>query len=385
MTRGDGLQEGSSDGGASGGFAWRRSPFDRLLRRPVALIVLGVLALVQAVTFAEAFTGNLETVLRYGARISDLLLLQLFEMPDTLPLTLPLALGLGLYLAIAAARAQGALVALAAAGVAPLRLMVFALTAGAIGGAAIVAVTGEVLPRARFAERALLHEMQTYSRLNALDSAAFGLVIQEVPGLTLIFGANGTLALADTDEVVLINHREGQGWRYAHAASAEAIRPDPMSVPTLRLIDARAYGLPGAGGYGTFRAEEMTVGFASEDYLPTFDDRRRPAEIPQLTCLAMAIQSCAPSAWTDLLRAGLMAPLAAFLAVAGIVADGLLRLRGMGLILAMTATVASDMAMRAAFGAGLGAGLGAAVLIATLAGSAIWRWSARLLLAPADR
>ncbi len=359
----------------------RRGPIDRLMTWPVLRTVLAVLLLVQAISFAEAFTGNLETVLDLGARVTDFLRLQLYEMPDTLPLALPAALIVGLYSTLIVARREGALVVLTAAGIRPLRLLALALSFGAVGAGLTLTVTGELLPRARLAERALLHDMRTFARIEALESSDFGLVIRDVPGITLIFGANDRLALAEEAEVLMINHR-ATSWRFAQAAAARAVRGDESEAPSLRLDDAHALGLPGEGGFGAFSANEMIFAFSSEEYFPPFDANLRAPEVPRLTCLADPDLPCPDGAWSELARGALLAPIAAFFALLAVAFDRALWIRGSGLVLALAGSVLADVLTRAAVAA---TPLAAPILAVLLIAATIFllaRHQARLIRPP---
>lgn len=337
----------------------RRGPYDRLMTWPVLRTVLGVLVLVQAISFAEAFTGNLETMLRIGGRITDFLALQLYEMPATLPLALPAAIGVAVYTALARARSEGLLIVLASAGVQPWRLVGFAVAIGAAAAALSIVVTSEVLPRFKLAERALLHEVTTLARIDALDSAEVGLVIRDLPGLTLIFGADDRLALAGSAEVLVLNH-DAWLWNYAQADAARAEQNGPDGTIALQLIGAQAYTLPGETRYGQYDVEQITLSFPSTDYLPSFDATLRADEIPRLSCQWSTALTCPPGVLGGIIQGALLSVVASLCALLAAAHPRVAFLPGSGLLLGLAAPVAANVAAQS--GAALVPGGAAAIL-----------------------
>lgn len=341
----------------------RRGPFERLMTWQVLRTVLGILLLVQAVSFSEAFTGNLETIVRSGGQIADFLKLQLYEMPDTLPLALPAALGVAIYTVLQRARREGLLIVMSAAGVQPSRLIGFALAMGTATATLSTVVTSEVLPRFKLAERILLHELTTLTRIEALDSAGVGLSIRDVADLTLIFGANDRLALANTAPVLVLNHG-AQLWNFAQADAARAQRSGPDATIDLQLVGAQAFTLPGKARDWQFNLEQITVPFPSADYLPNFDARLREDEVPRLQCQWSPELICPPDGMQEILQGALLCIVASLCALLAAAHPRAGVLPGSGLLLGLAAPVAANVLSQS--GAPMVPG-GAAVILCAIA------------------
>ena len=92
-------------------------PMTRLLGWRSLRMLLGLLALIEAIFIAESFTSLMESVVRNGGSALDLALLLTLKTPEVIDFALPLVILLGLFFAINASRDDNELVVCAAAGV----------------------------------------------------------------------------------------------------------------------------------------------------------------------------------------------------------------------------------------------------------------------------
>ncbi|MGR3321693.1 MAG: LptF/LptG family permease [Pseudooceanicola sp.] len=341
-------------------------PYLRLFLRPMLVISISILALIEVIFLAEEFTGLMEQVVSRGGSAFDLLRLLIWQSPEILDLALPAALLVGVYSAVGRARRDGELVVLAATG-APVRgLVAGALLVGLAGGVLSFAISGLAAPAANYAQRVALYQM-------TVEHVANQIAAPGESGTTFSTNDVDFVATGATDHPpALLVRREvdAQPWRYAFAGDWEVTGPDEEGRGTFRLGQVSAFGdLPALNGetaeagLNRLAAGKVSVGFDMDDILPALDRSRRENERPVIPFFRAYVAGDEVGMATDPRRVAmiwaraLLVPGAVLIALMAVWGGTIHYVRSAALPLALVTLVLCDLVVRAWLG-GLVAGPG---------------------------
>ena len=140
----------------------------RLLGWRSLRMLLGLLALIEAIFIAESFTSLMESVVRNGGSALDLALLLTLKTPEVVDFALPLVILMGLFFAINSSRDDNELVVCAAAGVPWTRIPLFALNIGFAGFFVSVLFAGYLTPLSNYAQRMAIYALETHRTLQEI-------------------------------------------------------------------------------------------------------------------------------------------------------------------------------------------------------------------------
>ncbi|MBR9842823.1 MAG: LptF/LptG family permease [Rhodobacteraceae bacterium] len=300
----------------------RIGPVTRILALPTVARLGLLLALVVAVFLAESFTTLMEEALRYGGGSADVLVLLMFQAPEIVDLALALGVLIALFFALSEARDRGELVILATSGVRWTRVVWFALGLGFMGGVLSVAVSGFVVPAARYAERITMAELRSDHILREIISPGPRNARQSINRMTFI-------ATPPTEEGQLRGqllgfqfHPDGS-WRAGQSRDWDVDGPDEAGGYRIQLNTTAAYESPRIDKdsgelpwISTIRVRNTGVDFRMEEVLPVAKKAHRDNEKP------LKFKPSADPRFGEVMARALLVPMAALLAVAAVLASG---------------------------------------------------------------
>ncbi|WP_375686991.1 LptF/LptG family permease [Pseudooceanicola sp. LIPI14-2-Ac024] len=334
-------------------------PYFRLVLRPILTTALVILALVEIVFLAEQFTGLMDKVVKTGGDALDLIRLLAWEVPEILDLSLPVALLVGVHSAVGAARRNGELVVLSAAGAPSRGLVLGVLLVGLLAGALSFVIAGIVAPAANYAQRVALHQLTAQHVADRVSA----------PGESgSHFTTNGMdfVATGKPGQPPSLMVRREAGavpWRFAFAGDWEVTGPDENGDGNFRLGEVTAFGdLPGLDGEGSearlnrLAAGSVNVGFNMGDILPALDREPRENERPIIPALQAWLAGDDLETVTNPVRIALiwaralLVPVAALTALVAVWGGTIKTVRAAALPLALVGMVLCDLVVRAVIG-----------------------------------
>ena len=212
----------------------------RLLTGRSLRLLIGLIALVQAIFLAESFTTLMETVVRNGGSVFDAALLLTLKMPEVMDFALPLVLLIGLYFAICAAREDNELIVCAAAGIPWTRIPRFALSVGAIGFVASILFAGFLTPLAKYTQRIAIQAMESQRAVEEITNAGPKNTNRTILERTFIATPPND-ATSERGNLFIFEPDTGDGWRVSQADDWTVIGPEQDGSYAIRMESYRDY------------------------------------------------------------------------------------------------------------------------------------------------
>ncbi len=231
----------------------------RLLAGRALRILIGLLALIEAIFLAEAFTTLMENVVQNGGSAPDLARLLLLESPKIVDFALPIVLLVGLYFAITAARDHNELVVCAAAGVPWTRIPGVALVAGLLALVLSLVFAGVLTPLASYGQRLAMHELRAGAVIRRITEPDTVGRVQHLQGRTVVSSAPEQPD-AQRGNIFIYHPDEGAGWRVSQAEDWAVIGPTAENDYAVKLRAFRDYT-------GNLAPTQLTDAQGTEDAL----------------------------------------------------------------------------------------------------------------------
>jgi len=264
------------------------NPITRILAGRTAMMVIGILVIVEAVFVSESFTTLLEITIRFGGGAGALAVLLLLKMPEIIGFGLPIALLIGFYFAVTMARDNSELIVCAAAGVSWRRLPAFALLIGTLGMGASLLVSGYGVPMANYAKRMAVAQMYSDQITRQLLTPSPKITLQEMADKTLItVAAAQNIGAANAPRGNLFVHHTSQkgAWHVSLAQNWQVTRAQETGMFTATLNSFTDYWGQSATAetadqpLSTTRVQNMSIDFELADLLREIDRTRRKDEV----------------------------------------------------------------------------------------------------------
>lgn len=356
-------------------------PMTRLLAGRTFWMLVGLLALIEAVFVAEIFTGLLSEVIRNGGSAVDVAVLLLLEAPEIVDFALPIVLLIGLYFAINAARRDNELVVCAAAGVPWTRLPVFAFWAGVIAFAVSLLFAGVLTPLGKYTQRLALYQLEARAVIAQLTDPGPRSALHEIRGRTII----ATLSddpKAERGNLFIYHPESAGGWRVSQADDWSVEGPDDDDGYSVRLKAFRDYAgsiVPDGGAdpeqdrlrqtldFATIDVRNLSMDFRVEQVMRAIDTARREGERMVFAGAADTAQAVRLDRRTgEILARALLCIVAALVAVAAAAWSATPAGRFAALPVALFAVLTGDIVGRALLGGAAAQGLAAFLAMAAI-------------------
>ena len=212
----------------------------RALRGRALRILIGLIALIEAIFLAESFTTLMETVVRNGGSVFDAAFLLALKTPEVMDFALPLALLIGLYFAITSAREDNELIACAAAGVPWTRIPRVALVFGLVGFCISILFSGFLTPLAHYTQRLAVHAMESQRAAEEITDSGPKNTTRTIEGRTFIATPSEDNA-SERGNLFIFEPDLGDGWRVSQADDWTVVGPQVDGTYAIRLESYRDY------------------------------------------------------------------------------------------------------------------------------------------------
>jgi len=212
----------------------------RALRGRALRILIGLIALIEAIFLAESFTTLMEVVVRNGGSVFDVAFLLVLKAPEVMDFALPLALLIGLFFAISSAREDNELIACAAAGVPWTQIPRFALVIGIAGFFTSILFSGFLTPMAHYTQRLAVHAMESQRAVEEITENGPKNSIRTIEGRTFIATPSMDKA-SERGNLFIFEPDTGDGWRVSQADDWTVVGPQDDGAYAIRLQSYRDY------------------------------------------------------------------------------------------------------------------------------------------------
>ncbi|MCG6902393.1 MAG: LptF/LptG family permease [Rhodobacter sp.] len=346
----------------------------RLLAGRTLWLLLGLLALIEAIFLAESFTTLMEIVIGNGGTMLDTALLLVLKSPQIIDFALPLAVLVGLYFAIIGAREDNEFIVCAAAGVSWTQIPRFALKIGAIAFAVSIVFAGYLTPMARYSERLAIHALESRRALEEITTPEPKNSLRRIEQRTII-ATPPTTPDAERGNLFIFEPDTGAGWRVSQADDWTVEGPDQKGAYSILMKSFRDYagrrqddanrdqGLRGQIQSTRMTVRSLALDFRLDSVISAVDDTRRRNErmLVSWTDIANAARGTSKAALVDrrlaqVLARALLCLFAALVAVAAAAWSGTPSGRFLALPAATVAVLGGDIAARAVLGDAAAAG-----------------------------
>ena len=344
----------------------------RLLGWRSLRMLLGLLALIEAIFIAESFTSLMESVVRNGGSALDLALLLTLKTPEVIDFALPLVILLGLFFAINGARDDNELVVCAAAGVPWTRIPLFAFNIGLAGFCFSILFAGYLTPMANYAQRMAIYALETHRTLQEIVDPAPKNSLRGLQDRTVI-ATPPTDPTAERGNLFVFEPDKGDGWRVSQADDWTVVVPEADEGYSIRLQGFRDYtgvSRPDGGVETNSEAHEdlqarfstarlkvksLAMEFRLEQVIAAADRARRNNERLLFSAPSGGAADDAPALTIDrrvgeVIARALLCPIAALLAVAAAAWSATPQGRFLALPVAAIAVLAGDIFARTLLG-----------------------------------
>lgn len=271
----------------------RGGPMSRLLAGRTLWLLIGLIALIEAIFLAESFTTLMEIVVSNGGSVFDTGLLLILKSPQIVDFALPLVLLIGLYFAIIAAREDNEFIVCAAAGVPWTQIPGFAIKVGLAGFVVSVIFAGYLTPMANYLQRLEIRALESRRALAEITEPAPKSSLRRIQDRTVI-ATPPTSPDAERGTLFIFEPDNGAGWRVSQAEDWTVVGPASDGGYSILLKSFRDYaGVSGSEGAAEPRDDDplrtqlqrtrMTVkslalDFRIESVVSAIDETRRAHE-----------------------------------------------------------------------------------------------------------
>jgi lipopolysaccharide export LptBFGC system permease protein LptF len=198
----------------------------KLMTGPTLILVFAVIICIETVFMVESFTTILEITVSLGGSAWNALMLVLLKTPEIVDFGLPIALLIGVYFTLTRIREEGAFVVCAAAGISWVRIPIFALIIGLLGGVISILISGFVAPQAQHIQRLAIFDMQANQIVNQLKNSSARRAVQEFAGTAFIATSPGAKE-GGRGSGLLVHHKTDDGnWHISLADDWSVSGPD---------------------------------------------------------------------------------------------------------------------------------------------------------------
>lgn len=232
------------------------SILDRYLAREILLPLAAGLVFLTQLLLAIQLLGQAEVLFGSGVSTWDVLSMGVYLVPHLLGFVLPVAFLLGAVLGVGRLVEDRELVALAAAGISPVRLVRVPLLLGVLATAAALALAGRVEPAALSRAGARLNEI---IKKNISSDVRPGIFYEDIPGLTLYAGQ---VSGGRWRHVLVSDRSDPAAPILVLAGSGRLEAAAPNEAMSLVLQGGEIHREEAAGDYvvATFRQGSLAVG-----------------------------------------------------------------------------------------------------------------------------
>lgn len=348
----------------------------RLLAGRTLWLLIGLIALIEAIFLAESFTTLMEIVVSNGGSVFDTGLLLILKAPQIVDFALPLVLLIGLYFAITGAREQNEFIVCAAAGVPWTQIPGFAVKVGVAGFALSVVFAGYLTPLANYVQRLEIRALETRRALAEITEPAPKSSMRRIQDRMVIASPPASPEL-ERGNLFVFEPDKGEGWRVSQADDWTVVGPAEDGGYSIRLKSFRDYAgvsgtteATGADDDDAFRRQvrnmRMTVrslalDFRMESVVSAIDETRRANEQVLISWDDVAGAGAAGAPVIDrrlgeVLARALLCVYAALAAVAAAAWAGTPKGRYLALPVAAVSVLGGDIAARTILGDAAAAG-----------------------------
>ena len=207
-------------------------------------LLIGLLALIQAIFLAESFSTLMEIVVSNGGSVFDTVILLILKTPQVVDFALPLALLIGLYFAVTGAREENEFIVCAAAGVPWTQIPGFAFRIGLAGMIVSIVFAGYLTPAASYSQRLAIRALEARRVLAEITVPAPRNSLRIIQDRTFIATAPSTPD-AERGNLFVFQPDSGAGWRASQADDWTVQGPGADGAYSVRLRSFRDYaGVP---------------------------------------------------------------------------------------------------------------------------------------------